>query len=117
MLRICAVLALLAAVAQPAAAGVGQDIFNNQCASCHSLNGISTPSGPSLKGVVWRKIADRPDFAYSPALKALVGTWTPDRLDAYLKDAQAVAPGTSMFWIMSEREKRRAIIDYLQTVK
>ena len=117
MLRICAVVVLLGLVARAADAGVGRDIFNDQCASCHSLSGVSTPSGPSLKGVVRRKIADRPDFAYSPALKAQVGTWTPDRLDAYLKDAQAFAPGTDMFWIIDEPEKRRAIIDYLQTVK
>jgi cytochrome c2 len=113
-----AVLGLIFALAAgPALAADGQDAFTDQCASCHTLNGVSTPSGPSLKGVVWRKIADLPDFAYSAALKAKVGTWSPDQLDAFLRNSQAFAPGTDMFFDVQDPAARKAIIDYLGTVK
>jgi cytochrome c2 len=108
---------LLALAAGPAWAGVGESEFNDQCASCHTLSGVSTTSGPSLKGVVWRKIASVRDFAYSPGLKAQVGAWSPDRMDRYLANSQAVAPGTSMFWDISDPATRKAIIGYLKTVK
>jgi cytochrome c len=111
-----ALMVLLAVLAAgPALAGPGEDAFNSQCATCHTLTGVSTPNGPSLKGVVWRKIADLPDFTYSDALKAKVGTWSPDRLDAFLKNSQAFAPGTDMFFDVDDDARRKAIIDYLQT--
>jgi cytochrome c len=106
---------LVTLAAGPALADPGEDAFNSQCASCHTLTGASTPNGPSLKGVVWRKIADLPDFTYSDGLKAKVGTWSPDRLDAYLKNSQQFAPGTDMFWDVEDAVRRKAIIAYLQT--
>ena len=42
------------------------------------------------------KIAARPDFTYSPALKAKDGAWTDANLDAFLKAPMAFAPGTRM---------------------
>ncbi len=107
----------LLAVATPALAGAGEDAFNANCAACHTLNGVSTRSGPSLKGVVWRKIAVLRGFAYTPALRSMVGTWSPARLDAFLHNTQAVAPGTDMFWDIDDAPTRRAIIDYLKGVK
>jgi cytochrome c len=113
-----AVISLLwVALAAPALAAEGQQAFESDCASCHTLNGVSTPSGPSLKGVVWRKVADLHDFDYTGALKGVVGTWTPDRLDAYLKNTQKFAPGTSMFFDIQDAAERKAIIAYLKTVK
>ena len=104
-------------LASPARAADGRQAFDADCASCHSLNGVNTPSGPSLKGVVWRKVADLHDFAYTGALKGVIGTWTPERLDAYLSNSDKFAPGTSMFFELQDAAERRAIIDYLKTVK
>ncbi len=116
--RALAVAALLSALpAQPAFAASGKDAFDEQCASCHSLGGASTSSGPSLKGVVWRKIAVLPDFPYTSGLRAKVGVWTPDRLNAYLKNTQAFAPGTDMFWDIRDDAERRAIVRYLEGLK
>ena len=112
-----AVALFVAAAAVPARAGPGQDAYETDCAGCHSLTGASTPSGPSLKGVVWRKVANVPGFAYSPALKHMTGTWTPQRLDAFLKDTQSFAPGTDMYFTIDDTARRRAIIGYLETAK
>jgi len=105
--------AFLTLCAAPASAGVGQDLYEAQCAGCHMLTGHSTASGPSLKGVVWRKIADLRDFKYSAGLQAQVGTWSPDRLDAYLRNTQSFAPGTDMFWNITDAAERKAIIGFL----
>lgn len=111
-------LALLCALAAPPAlAADGGQLFADQCASCHAVTEASSDSGPSLKGVVWRKVAARSDFAYSGALRSLGGSWSPQRLDDYLKDAQALAPGTSMFVVVEDEADRRAIITYLKTAR
>jgi cytochrome c2 len=47
----------------------------------------------------------------------MMGTWTPGRLDAFLHNTQAIAPGTDMFWDIDDGQTRRAIIDYLKGVK
>ena len=95
----------------------GKATFADQCASCHPVGARSGPSGPTLRGVAWRKIADRRDFAYSRALSSVVGDWTPARLDAYLANTEAFVPGTSMFYEMPDRAQRKALIAYLQTLK
>ncbi|ACG76700.1 cytochrome c family protein [Phenylobacterium zucineum HLK1] len=101
-----------AALAAPASAADGQQLFNMQCKMCHT----GGPMGPSLAGVAGAKIASK-DFAYSPALKAKEGTWTPANLDAFLKAPTAFAPGTKMMISVPDDESRAAIVDYLKTLK
>jgi len=103
--------------ATPTLAADGGEAFRANCAACHTLDGVSTKSGPSLNGVVWRKIAVLRDFAYTGALRSMVGTWSPARLDAFLRNTQAVAPGTDMFWDIADAATRRDIIDYLKSTK
>jgi cytochrome c len=99
--------------AGPAFAADGGQLFTDQCASCHVLAGASSDLGPSLKGVVWRKVAAQPDFTYSGSLKSLGGSWSPARLDGFLKDSQKFAPGAGMFFTVSDPGDRKAIIEYL----
>ena len=110
-------LLVFALIAGKVEAGPGEDAFGRDCASCHPVNGHSSTNGPSLKGVVWRRIAALADFAYSPALKGAVGAWSPQRLDAFLADTQRFAPGTDMFFDIHDPTTRRAIVDYLRTLK
>jgi cytochrome c2 len=113
-----ALLALIVTLsAAPALAADGHQLFDAQCAACHSISGASSLAGPQLRSIVWRRIASLDDFAYSAALRAQVGAWSPDRLDAYLKDSQTFAPGGDMFWSMTDPADRRAIIAYLETAK
>jgi cytochrome c len=111
-------LVLLAVLAPgPALAADGRALFDQQCASCHAPGQASTADGPSLKGVVGRRVAAAGDFRYSGALKARGGTWTPQRLDAFLKNTQGFAPGTEMFFAIQDAADRQAIVDYLKTVR
>jgi cytochrome c len=108
---------VLALVAPPALAATGQQLFSDNCASCHTIGAASTPDAPTLKGVVGRKIASLPDFQYSAGLKAKQGVWTESALDAFLANPQGFAPGTQMYGGAADPNDRKAIIDYLKTVK
>ncbi|MFX9962091.1 hypothetical protein ABTP39_19090, partial [Acinetobacter baumannii] len=72
--------------------------------------------GPLHRGVVGRRVASVPGYAYSPALKKLTGVWTPVRLDRWLQNPQAVAPGTRMYFSVANPAERAAIIAYLESV-
>ncbi len=85
------------------------------CKVCHSFNkGGATLVGPDLYGVVGRKIASVEGFNYTPALKAHEGDWTFDKLDAWLTNPAAFAPGTMMaFPGIPDTKKRADVIAYL----
>jgi glucose/arabinose dehydrogenase len=85
------------------------------CTACHSVIGTDPSfTGPNLFGVVNRRIASKTDFGYSAAMKSVHGRWTPERLDRFLANPQAVVPGTAMqFPGVPNAEDRKVIIDFL----
>src|SRR5581483_7051112 len=87
------------------------------CKVCHTFNkGGSALVGPNLYGVVGRKIASVEGFNYTPALKAHEGDWTFDKLDAWLTNPAAFAPGTMMaFPGIPDAKKRADVIAYLNS--
>ena len=107
---------VLLLTAVPALAATGQDVFNDKCGDCHT---VEPPSGtaPALKGVVGRKVASLSDFQYSDALKAKGGVWSDAALDAFIADPKTYAPGTQMTAGDADPASRKAIIAYLQSVK
>lgn len=113
-MRLVLAAALVLATAVPAAAEDGKALFNAQCRSCHTVTGPGGPAGPGLQGVVGRKIAGGPGYAYSPGLKAKAGSWTAASLDAYLANPSAFAPGGRMFARVAQPGARAAIIAYLK---
>lgn len=113
-----ALAAVFALVAAPALAATGQQLFDDNCASCHTTGAASTPDAPTLKGVYGRKIASLPDFQYSAGLKAKQGgVWDEAALETFLGDPQTFAPGTQMYGGAPDPADRKAIIEYLKTVK
>jgi cytochrome c len=84
---------LLAAAAAPPPAF-------NYCISCHSVEPAETGlPAPNLAGVVGRKAGGRPDFAYSPAMRAAGKgglVWTRETLRTFLANPQELVPGTAM---------------------
>ncbi|MCK6554515.1 FAD-dependent oxidoreductase [Candidatus Binatia bacterium] len=85
------------------------------CAVCHPTDASGrSGAGPNLRGVVGRKAASDPSFAYSEALRARGATWTETELDAFLADPQAYAPGTTMsFAGLKDPAARAAVIRVL----
>ncbi len=102
-----------AAVAQDA--GRGKAVFE-QCAACHSFDPTRSELGPHLKGLFGRKSASVDDFIYSPAMRRANVTWTPELLDAFLKDPQAPPfRGNRMpFAGIPDTQARGDLIAYLQ---
>lgn len=74
----------------------GADVFDGQCAECHSLKAGKNKKGPSLFASLGRKAGTVSDFVYSDAMKGSNITWTADKIEAYLASPKAVVPGGSM---------------------
>ena len=92
----------------------GADVFETQCAECHSAKPGRNKKGPSLFGVVGRPAASVADYAYSEAMRANAQTWTPERLDAYLVYPRKVVPGTKMkFDGLDDTRDRADLIAFL----
>lgn len=66
------------------------------CAECHAYVADIHGAGPSLAGVVGRRVAGTAFGGYSGALRGAGGSWDVDRLAAYLQDPGAAVDGTAM---------------------
>ncbi|MEP9367858.1 cytochrome c family protein [Xanthobacter sp. VNH20] len=89
-----------------------------RCASCHNFQeGAGAKVGPDLYGVVDRKKASVPGFAYSAAMQAKGGDWTPQDLNAFLTNPKGFVPGTAMAFAGIPKESERAdLIAYLNSL-
>lgn len=88
------------------------------CATCHSVEPGVIGIGPSLAGVVGRKSGTLPGFNYSDAMKAYGKTWDAAALDTFLTSPAKAVPGTRMTYMgQSDPAQRKAVIDYLATLK
>lgn len=89
------------------------------CTVCHGIGeGVPSPVGPSLHGVVGRDIAALPEFVYSPSLHARPGSWTRQELEAFLSDPAGYAPGTRMaFSGIKDPAERSAVIEWLAKLR
>ena len=105
-----------AAQADPAA---GQAVFNQKCASCHTV----TPDlahgllGPNLVGVTERPAGTMAGWDFSPALKDAKVVWTDENLHKWLTDSMAMVPGAKMDLKVPSRIEREDLIAYLKTLK
>lgn len=95
---------LLAAANPDSGAGAAK-----KCVSCHSFEkGGANKVGPNLWGIVGRDIASVPGFAYSDALLKMEGNWDFAKLDAFIHNPKAAAPGTKMSFAGVGKDSERA---------
>lgn len=98
-------------------AEAGKKTFQ-KCGICHAVEAGKNKIGPSLFGIVGRKSASIPDFAYSDGLKALNKTWDAAALDEWITDPKKVVPGTKMIFAgLKSQTDRDNVIAYLSTLK
>jgi cytochrome c len=104
----------MVAAADPA---TGERNFR-QCAACHSVDqGGPNRVGPNLWGVFGADVGHHEGFNYSEALLSLEGIWTVDKLNTYLENPRAAAPGNRMaFAGIRGEEDRAAMIAYLRSL-
>ncbi len=85
------------------------------CAACHRLDAGSNGVGPSLHGIFERKAGELADFRFSPAMKRSGISWTPDTLEKFITDPQAIVPANRMPYAgMTNPSDRSDLIAYLQ---
>lgn len=116
--RFLPILALLAAAfpatvssarAQDADPGAG--LYEDVCGGCHAMD--ADRIGPRHRGVVGRRAGSISGFPYSSALAKSHVVWTPQALDRWLSDPEAVVPGQRMNFRVGDPTVRSAIIGYL----
>jgi cytochrome c len=107
----------LPAAAQDATAG--QRVFRAQCGACHNADpGGRNGVGPNLHGIVGRRAASAPGFAYSPGMKAKGEegfAWTEDKLRPYITNPRAVVPqGTMPYAGLRNEQQLNDLLAYLK---
>jgi cytochrome c len=84
------------------------------CAACHRLEAGANNVGPSLHGIFTRMAGELADFRYSPAMKRSGIIWTPETLDQFIADPQAMVPTNRMpFAGIASAGDRADLIAYL----
>lgn len=113
---LCSLLLADAALADGTAdAARGRRLFM-QCAACHALQPMPGTLGPPLGGIVGRKAAASPDYAYSPALAGAGLQWDEATLSRWLERPTGLVPGTKMIFAgIASPADRSALIAYLKT--
>ncbi len=96
----------------------GMNVYK-RCAVCHTADkGGSDTLGPNLFGVVGRKAASRPGFAYSAPLKAANIVWTEANLIKWSAAPQRMVPGNKMFFAgITSKNQQADLAAYLATLK
>jgi cytochrome c len=92
----------------------GEALFTAWCAGCHGLGQDGDGNGPDLAGVMGRPVASLAGYDYSKSMKKIPSHWNFKKMDSFLTDPQAYAPGNDMeFAPLDDPEVRFALIDYL----
>jgi len=114
-------LVLVAALAPAAQASPDVEVpaAAEVCLSCHAFEpGEAELEGPTLWGVVGRRIAGAPDYDYSDALRRRQGTWDRATLDRFLAAPQEFAPGVRMtFGGVRNAADRETVLDFLESLQ
>jgi len=96
----------------------GQAIFA-KCSSCHKPTDENA-TGPGLSGVLGRKPASHPGFAYSSAMQEFGGktpVWDFEHVYEFIKQPGKDVPGTKMtFAGLKKSDDRINVIAYLHTL-
>ena len=96
----------------------GKNVYK-RCAVCHTDDkGGGDALGPNLFGVVGRKAATRPGYAYSAPLKASNIVWTEANLIKWSASPGRMVPGTKMFFAgITSKNQQADLAAYLKSLK
>jgi cytochrome c len=77
------------------------------CRACHQIGeDAQNMLGPELNGVDGRKAGSVPDYAYSDANKKSGIVWNATTFKQYIKNPQAMVPGTKMTFVGINDEQK-----------
>ena len=97
----------------------GKALFEQKCASCHTVSPDMAHGllGPNLVGVAGRAAATADGWDFSDALKESKVVWTDENLHKWLSDSTAFIGGAKMDLKVPSRIEREDLIAYLKTLK
>lgn len=95
----------------------GEQLFNNNCRTCHSWKEGDNRLGPSLHGVVGRKSGSVPGFSYSQSMKQANLTWDEATLDKFIANPDGVVQNNNMkpFNGITDAATRKQIVEFLKS--
>lgn len=108
------------ACVRPALAGGdadrGKELFEENCAVCHTMTPGYNKEGPSLAGIYGKHAGTVPLFTHYLGLKGVDVVWTDETLDAWLTDPRAFLGGrdTRMTFKLTDPTARADVIAYLK---
>ena len=111
---------LVSSAANSAAGNVdsGGDVFDTNCAECHSLKPGKVKKGPSLSGIFTRTAGTVTGFKYSDAMRNAKFLWNDQQLNAYITAPKKLIPGGIMkFDGLSSAQERADLIAFLHAEK
>jgi cytochrome c len=89
------------------------------CSACHTTRASDPPrAGPTLAGIMGRRIGTAPGYAFSPALAARDLVWTPETIARLFEVGPATyLPGTTMpEQRITDPDDRRALVEWLARI-
>lgn len=89
----------------------------NRCVACHALERRDNKIGPHLVGIVGRDVAGVRGYDYSEPMRAFGGTWSRERLKAFLRAPQAVVPGSRMAVSPMNEVELEGLLVYLESLQ
>lgn len=96
----------------------GAQVFR-ACLACHGLAAADNNlAGPTLYGIMGRRIASAPNYAFSDPLKKLDIVWTPETIAKLFEVGPTLfTPGTKMpEQRLTDPDDRKALVDWLARV-
>lgn len=97
----------------------GKQLFERECAVCHTVVPGFHKEGPSLYGIYGRRAGSAAVFTRYKGLKRADFAWSDEALDRWLADPRAFLGGgdTAMILKVGNPRERADIIAYLRTLR
>lgn len=93
----------------------GAALYQTHCTACHAID--SHKIGPAHRRVVGRRLGSLPGYTYSAELAQSRLRWTPQTLNAWLEDPEALVPGQRMGFAIESAQDRADLIAYLASLR
>lgn len=95
----------------------GEQLFNNNCRTCHSWKEGDNRLGPTLHGIVGRKSGSIQGFNYSHSMKQANLRWDESTLDKFIANPDGVVQSNNMkpFAGIADQTTRQKIIEFLKS--
>jgi cytochrome c len=96
----------------------GEQLFNNNCRTCHSWKEGDNRLGPTLHGIVGRKSGSIEGYGnYSQSMKQANVTWDEATLDKFIAHPDSVVQNNNMkpFSGVGDQATRQKIIEFLKS--